>query len=427
MGENVIEVRNLGKAYRIGLKENKSETLGSTITAWLKSPLRNYQRLKGLSKIGEDANDDDIYWALRDISFTVKKGEVLGIIGRNGAGKSTMLKLLSRITDPTRGEIEIAGRVASLLEVGTGFSPDLTGRENTYLNGTILGMTRKEIDAKFDEIVAFSGIEKFIDTPVKRYSSGMKVRLGFAVAAFLDPDILILDEVLAVGDAEFQKKCLGKMQDVAEQQGRTVLFVSHNMTAVKSLCTRAIWLKDGLVAAEGNVNDVVNQYLKLFSTSTLRQSWNIDDAPGNDEAKLLSATIFPPDDREIFHIGEPVEMEFEFLNLGINREARYDITFHLYDEMSNLIFMGTTASEDIKSQTNGVFKAQVRIPEHIFHEGTYTVARLLFVRNKGRVVYEHKDVLTFEVTNPGQDFGRVDKKEGIIKPRLNWQIQLQND
>lgn len=427
MDEEVIKVKHLGKAYRIGLKDQKNETLGATLGAWLKSPLKNYRRLRGLSKITEDAEGNDIYWALRDISFNVKKGEVLGVIGRNGAGKSTLLKLLSRITDPTKGEIEISGRVASLLEVGTGFNPDLTGRENTYLNGTILGMSRKEIDAKFDDIVAFSGIEKFIDTPVKRYSSGMKVRLGFAVAAFLDPDILILDEVLAVGDAEFQKKCLGKMQDVAEQQGRTVLFVSHNMTAVKSLCTKAIWLKDGYIAAEGNVTDVVNQYLKLFSTSTLKQVWDEQDAPGNDEARLLSAMIFSPEDRELFFIGESVEMEFEFLNLGINREARYDITFHLYDEMSNLVFMGTTTSEEITQQTNGRFKARVRIPEHIFHEGTYTIGRLLFVRNKGRVVYEHKDVLTFEVAHQGQSFGRVDKKEGIIKPRLDWQIKLQND
>ncbi|RYD59423.1 MAG: ABC transporter ATP-binding protein [Sphingobacteriales bacterium] len=427
MEEAIIKVRDLAKAYRVGLREQKSETLSGALVSWLKSPIKNYTRLRNLSRIDSDSKDDDIHWAVNDVSFDVNRGDVLGIIGRNGAGKSTLLKLLSRITEPTKGSIEIQGRVASLLEVGTGFSPDLTGRENTYLNGTILGMTRKEVDRKFDEIVAFSGVEKFIDTPVKRYSSGMKVRLGFAVAAFLDPDILILDEVLAVGDAEFQKKCLGKMQDVADQQGRTVLFVSHNMTAVQSLCTRAVWLQDGGIAAAGPVTTVVNDYLRLFSTSNLKQSWAINAAPGNDEAKLLSATIHKHEDRETFQPGEAVEMEFQFLNIGINRQARYDITFHLIDEMSNTVFVGTTVFENIEEQINGVFKAKVKIPEHILHEGTYTVGRLIFLRNKGRVVYEHKDVLSFEIINTAQDLGRIGKKEGIIKPRLNWQIQLHND
>jgi lipopolysaccharide transport system ATP-binding protein len=426
MSDTIIKVRDLAKAYRIGLRDDGSETLSGAIVSWLKSPVKNYTRLRNLSKISADTTDQDVHWALKDISFDVQKGEVLGIIGRNGAGKSTLLKILSRITDPTKGYAEIKGRVASLLEVGTGFNPDLTGRENTYLNGTILGMTKKEVDRKFDEIVAFSGIEKFVDTPVKRYSSGMKVRLGFAVAAFLEPDILILDEVLAVGDAEFQKKCLGKMQDVAEQQGRTVLFVSHNMTAVQSFCTKALWLQNGTVARTGSVADVVTDYLKLFSSSHLKQTWNADNAPGNHEARLISATVFAPADREYFYAGEPVTIEFEYLNYGIQREARYDIKFHLMDERGHVVFMGASYFEEYGLQVSGVLKFRVGIPADILNEGTYTISRLLFLRDKGRVIFEHKDVVTFEVLNQAQSFGRInDRKEGVVKPRLSWDVQLQ--
>ncbi len=259
-----IKVDNLGKAYRIGLKESKHENLSGAIKAALMKPIRNFRRISNLKKFGNEA-EHDIFWANRHISFTVSKGEVLGIIGKNGAGKSTLLKLLSRITDPTEGRIELHGKVASLLEVGTGFNPDLTGSENIYLNGTILGLTRKEVNERFDQIVEFSGIEKFMETQVKRYSSGMKVRLAFAVAAHLDPEILIIDEVLAVGDAEFQKKCLGKMQEVAGREGRTVLFVSHDMAAVKKLCTRAILLEAGEISKEGTPTEVVDHYLKNAS------------------------------------------------------------------------------------------------------------------------------------------------------------------
>lgn len=257
-----IKVSNLGKAYRIGLKQKKQETLAGSIIAAIKAPVRNFRNISNLNKLKNQEGGADIFWANRNINFEVHKGEVLGIIGKNGAGKSTLLKLLSRITEPTEGRIEIHGKVASLLEVGTGFNPDLTGSENIYLNGTILGLTRKEIDARYNDIIEFSGIEKFIETPVKRYSSGMKVRLAFAVAAHIDPEILIIDEVLAVGDAEFQKKCLGKMKEVAGKTGRTVLFVSHDMAAVKNLCTRAILLQKGSITFEGHPNNVVDYYLK---------------------------------------------------------------------------------------------------------------------------------------------------------------------
>ena len=215
MNNPAIQVEHLGKRYRIGSREDELDTLGERLWSWVRSPLQNYRRLRSLSHFSENGESADVIWALRDISFSVSQGEALGVIGRNGAGKSTLLKVLSRITPPTTGRVVLGGRVASLLEVGTGFHPELTGRENVYLNGSILGMTRPEIDRKFDEIVAFSGIEKFIDTPVKRYSSGMRVRLAFSVAAHLEPEILLIDEVLAVGDAEFQRKCLGKMKDVA--------------------------------------------------------------------------------------------------------------------------------------------------------------------------------------------------------------------
>ncbi|NOZ70655.1 MAG: ABC transporter ATP-binding protein, partial [Chloroflexi bacterium] len=260
MSDIAIQVENLGKRYRIGVQEERYDTLGAQMLAWLQSPLNNYRRLRSLSRFGENGQAEDVIWALKDVSFTVKEGEVLGVIGRNGAGKSTLLKVLSRITPPTTGYVRLSGNVASLLEVGTGFHPELTGRENIYLNGSILGMTKSEIDRKFDEIVAFSGVEKFIDTPVKRYSSGMRVRLAFSVAAHLEPEILLVDEVLAVGDAEFQRKCLGKMQDVAGA-GRTVLFVSHNMPAITRLCQRALLFENGRLVMEGPSDVVVASYL----------------------------------------------------------------------------------------------------------------------------------------------------------------------
>jgi len=259
MSNSVIKVQNLSKRYRLGLKEKQADTLVGQISQIIRSPWENLKRLRELNRFGEE--DESVFWALKDVSFEVKEGEVLGIIGKNGAGKSTLLKILSQITEPTSGKIEIHGRVASLLEVGTGFHPELSGRENIYMNGTILGMTRREIDSKLDEIIDFSGVEKFIDTPVKFYSSGMKVRLGFSVAAHLDPEILIIDEVLAVGDYEFQAKCLKKMDSVSKE-GRTVLFVSHNLEAIKTLCSRILVLKDGKINFDGEVKSGIRFYLE---------------------------------------------------------------------------------------------------------------------------------------------------------------------
>lgn len=261
-----ISVRQLGKMYRLNHQAKRTDSFRDAITSVVTSPWRRFKQLRGM-----DADMEE-FWALRNISFDIQPGEVVGIIGRNGAGKSTLLKILSRIVEPTEGEIHLRGRVASLLEVGTGFHPELTGRENIYLNGSILGMRKREIDAKFDEIVAFSEVEKFLDTPVKRYSSGMYVRLAFSVAAHLDPEILIVDEVLAVGDAAFQQKCLGKMKEASQRVGRTVLFVSHNMATVKLLCSRAIVLGKGRVEIDSTPWEAVDAYISTSSSDPASQS-----------------------------------------------------------------------------------------------------------------------------------------------------------
>ena len=268
-----IKVENISKIYRIGLKQEMHDSFARTVLEFLRSPLKNYRKYRSLYQFDdiESINDSnsgtgssDIIWALRDVCFEVEQREVVGIIGKNGAGKSTLLKILSRITDPTRGRAEMDGRISSLLEVGTGFHQELTGRENVYLNGTILGLKKKEVDSKYDEIVDFSGVEKFIDTPVKRYSSGMKVRLAFSVAAHLEPEIFLVDEVLAVGDAEFQKKCLRAMDDM-RSGGRTVIFISHHMAAVENLCPRVIWLDNGQVRQDGDAREVIKAYLSSFA------------------------------------------------------------------------------------------------------------------------------------------------------------------
>jgi len=290
MSDVVIKIENLSKQYRLGLIG--TGTLSHDLNRWwcrMRGKEDPYLKVTQ-TNVRDKRGDSEFVWALRDVNFEVKQGEVLGIIGRNGAGKSTLLKILSRVTAPTTGCAKIKGRIASLLEVGTGFHPELTGRENIYLNGAILGMTKAEIAGKLDEIVAFSGCERYIDTPVKRYSSGMMVRLGFAVAAHLEPEILIVDEVLAVGDAEFQKKCIGKMQDISTG-GRTVLFVSHNMGAVSALCPRVIEVADGRIVEDGPVEQVVQGYLTRGASTDGSRSWSVDSAPGESGVKLLSVRV----------------------------------------------------------------------------------------------------------------------------------------
>jgi len=289
MTSTIIQVNNLSKQYHIGAQERLNRTFREAVVDTFKAPVRNFRNLKRLTKFEEKQQQDTI-WALKDVSFKVQSGDVVGIIGRNGAGKSTLLKILSRITEPTSGEIKLYGRVSSLLEVGTGFHPELTGRENIYLNGTILGMRKQEIDRKFDEIVAFSEIEKFLDTPVKRYSSGMYVRLAFAVAAHLEPEILLVDEVLAVGDAAFQKKCLGKMGDVAKE-GRTVLFVSHNMAAVQSLCARSLLIESGKLKYDGSTESTVSYYRETSSSLSNLPIKDRSDRKGEGPLRFTKVTF----------------------------------------------------------------------------------------------------------------------------------------
>lgn len=311
MSTAAITVEDLSKAYRLGVREEVPDTLFGAVTSLLKSPLDNLRRLRRLNTARQQGDSDDTLWALRDVCFEVRDGEVLGVVGHNGAGKSTLLKILSRITTPTGGRVVTRGRVSSLLEVGTGFHPELTGRENVYMNGTILGMSKQDIDRRFDEIVAFSGVEKFLDTPTKRYSSGMQVRLAFAVAAHLEPEVLIIDEVLAVGDAEFQQKCLGRMKDVA-RSGRTVLFVSHNMSAIRRLCGRAIVMRHGRIECDAPVATALDQYLTRVDSQTETPLADRTDRRGSGQARLQSAVVSCPDEESGMLIcGRAAEIELQ--------------------------------------------------------------------------------------------------------------------
>lgn len=342
----------------------------------------------------DNVSIDDRFWALQDINLEIKSGEALGIIGRNGAGKSTLLKILSRVTAPTQGAVKIRGRIGSLLEVGTGFHPELSGRENIFLNGAILGMRRNEIQKKFDEIVAFAEVEKFIDTPVKRYSSGMYVRLAFAVAAHLDPEILVVDEVLAVGDAQFQKKCLGKMGEVSKNEGRTVLFVSHNMTAIKSLCRQAVLLEAGMIKSWGETGDVVDEYLK--STMTLHeQIWESpENAPGNEKARLRLARIrinHSEMKQDAIKVDTPLIFEFEAWNYVENALLNYSLVI---SNNEGLIVFNDCS--DAVSCPVGIFRGVCHVPGNYLNDIRYTV-RILLVKDQSIGLIDMHDVLIFDV------------------------------
>jgi lipopolysaccharide transport system ATP-binding protein len=361
----IIKAEQISKQYRIGTRETAYSTVRETLMTALRSPFRT-RRSKG-------NGDGSTIWALKDVSFEVQPGEVIGIIGRNGAGKSTLLKILSRITEPTTGRAELYGRVGSLLEVGTGFHPELTGRENIFLNGSILGMTRKEIERKFDEIVAFAEVDLFIDTPVKRYSSGMYLRLAFAVAAHLEPEILVVDEVLAVGDAAFQKKCLGKMSDVA-RQGRTVLFVSHNMTAIRSLCSRAILLQQGRKAMEGEAGMCIDRYLAEVTKEASNEA-ELTEAPrprvADKTLQIERVRIVSLDGRPLVRSGDPFEMELDFrvsdpivgVTLGINVQS--------VDSVSIMECRSSHHYGAIEISVPGQYRISCRIKQNILSPGLY--------------------------------------------------------
>lgn len=415
----VLKVSDLSKQYRLGLVG--TGTLGDDLKRW-------YYRLRGKDdpfiKVG-DVNDrstkggSDYVWALRNINFEVKQGEVLGIIGKNGAGKSTLLKILSRITSPTAGNIKIKGRISSLLEVGTGFHPELTGRENIYLNGAILGMTRAEIIDKEQDIIAFSGCERFVDTPVKRYSSGMRVRLAFAVASFLEPDILVIDEVLAVGDADFQKKAIGKMQDISKDDGRTVLFVSHNMAAVKSLCTRAIVIEHGEICFDGSTDEAVSYYLKGETGINNLKTFNIEIIESN-VFKLNSISIRNVDRDFEAPISENLEIELA-TNIFIksNNPENYHITFHLYNELGEPLFSfnNTRGRVSLKQGENCL---TCKFPEWFFQSGEYFLT-FFVIENRLKAHFIEKDIMSFTVIDAERDIGVYFGREpGNIRPNFKW-------
>lgn len=424
MSDNEIVIRSEGisKAYRIGVKDQRYDTLGAALVSWLKSPVANFRRVRSLSNIKTNDEDDSVFWALRGIDFDVKRGDVLGIIGRNGAGKSTLLKILSRITEPTSGRIRIYGRVASLLEVGTGFNPELTGRENVFLNGAILGMTKREIESKFDEIVDFSGVERFIDTPVKRYSSGMKVRLAFAVAAHLDPEILIIDEVLAVGDFEFQKKCLGKMNDIAEAEGRTVLFVSHDMSAVQKLCNTGICLVDGKIAFRGTAVDAAEYYFKSWKNPELTSAINLNFAGrrGDGPVKVESVVTLTEDYQPHvnFQIGQSIVIK-------ISIKAETDLTgvligFAIKSINGTEVFHSTSRYSDVGMVVNqGVTEVLVKYDPNVLMPGMYSFRVSLHWNNalSDRV----DDICRFEIDNIAKTPERIpDYKVGHFYYPISW-------
>ncbi len=364
------------------------------------------------------------FWALRDVSFELERGKVLGIIGRNGAGKSTLLKILSRITEPSEGRVTIRGRVASLLEVGTGFHPELTGRENIFLNGSILGMTRAEIKSKFDEIVDFAGVEKFLDTPVKRYSSGMYVRLAFAVAAHLEPEILIVDEVLAVGDAEFQKKCLGKMREVSRGEGRTVLFVSHNMAAISGLCQRAILLDHGDMVMDGTVDRVISQYLSAQQEGTGIVEWAGSRQPACPELRFRRAFVT----NESGETGKILDLRCPF-TLALEYEAitpTHDliIGFDMHNADGILVCGSNNIGFTLGTiQQPGVYQTFCRFPGAIFNAGRYEVRFIAHTTES--VLLATELCLTFEFEDMIGHGGRFEKVHGIVRPNLEWEVVAQ--
>ena len=430
MSETVIKVENLSKQYRLGVVG--TGTISHDLNRW-------WYKVRGKKdpylKVGE-TNDRSVkggseyVWALKDVGFEVKQGEVLGIIGKNGAGKSTLLKLLSRVTSPTTGEIKAKGRIASLLEVGTGFHPELTGRENIFLNGAILGMTKTEIKKNLEEIVDFSGTARFVDTPVKRYSSGMRVRLAFAVAAHLEPEILIVDEVLAVGDAEFQKKAIGKMQDVSSGGGRTVLFVSHSMRAISLLCHNCILLDNGEVKEHNTTEKIISRYLDNYQSINPSISFTLDKAPGNEFAKLLSVSALDHGDKicSVFDVSQPLKIKVEYLDT--NNYYSNTAILHFKNENGDTLFatneFNNSQWERIH-QKKGLVTAICQVPAHFLTEGKIFILVAVGNYNPNIVHLKLDEAISFEIVDNRLEKGARGIAEGVwpglIRPLLSWDIQ----
>jgi lipopolysaccharide transport system ATP-binding protein len=432
MGDIALRVEDLSKQYRIGGSRETYTTLRDTLTDIIAAPFRRARQLFG-DKHGRAAEPDDILWALKDVSFEIKRGEVVGIIGHNGAGKSTLLKILSRITEPTGGYADIYGRVGSLLEVGTGFHPELTGWENIYLNGAILGMRRAEIQRKFDEIVAFAEIGKFLNTPVKHYSSGMYMRLAFAVAAHLEPEILLVDEVLAVGDARFQKKCLNKMREVG-QGGRTVLFVSHNMSAIARLCERTILLSEGRVLRDGPSHAVLSAYLNSELGTTVTREWSdLAKAPGGEVARLQAVRVRTEDGyiTDAVDIRRPVgiEMEYEVLKPGYAMFSH----FQFFNEEGIHVFSAHDVSPAWRRRPRPVGRwiSTAWVPGNFLSEGTMFVgAGLATLDPEIEQFYEHDAVAFRLVDSLDGDSARGDyagPMRGVVRPLLQWSTHITAD
>ena len=417
-----IEFENISKQYRLGLVSTR--TLSHDLNRWW--TMNILRKEDPYLKIGE-VNDrshkgkSEYVWALRDINFKVEQGDVVGIIGKNGAGKSTLLKILSKVTSPTTGTIKTRGRIGSLLEVGTGFHPEMTGRENIYMNGAILGMTKQEINRKLDEIIDFSGCERYIDTPTKRYSSGMMVRLGFSVAAHLEPEILVVDEVLAVGDAEFQKKAIGKMQDVSRGEGRTVLFVSHNMTSIKKLCKRGVVLKNGSVDYDGEVKSAVDYYIGAnYANSNNLYFDDLDNAPGNENIRIRSLSFSPSVGNEI-NIGSGIDIELVFRN---NKEnAIIDATFELRTVDDIIVFHQGQIISPNKDSKKGEYKVTMKVPSYLLNAGRY-VMRIWFGENCRYLIWgvmEH----SFEVNQIfGKDGFVIGNRPGVLHTNLDFKSEF---
>lgn len=413
MSQAAIQASGVGKHYKLGLRE-RNVSLRETITRMVSAPF------------GKRGTADEMFWALQDISFEVRQGEVIGVIGRNGAGKSTLLKILSRITEPTAGRIVLRGRVASLLEVGTGFHPELTGRENIYLNGAILGMRRNDIRRRFDEIVAFAEVERFLDTSVKHYSSGMYMRLAFSVAAHLEPDVMLIDEVLAVGDSAFQRKCLNKMESVGKH-GRTVIFVSHSMSAIARLCPRTILLDGGHLRIDGDTPAVVREYLSSgLGTSAAREWPDPSKRPGNDIVRLRAVRVRTEKGRieEAVDIRRPVtiEMEYEVLTGGTVLVPN----LHLFNEEGACLFVSQDLSPAWrrKGRPAGTYRSEATIPGNFLAEGSISVTAAISTTDPVAIHVNEPDAVAFQVVDKAEgDSVRGDYRgplPGAVRPMLSW-------
>jgi lipopolysaccharide transport system ATP-binding protein len=432
MPEIVISAENLCKSYLVGHRSAQREGY-LVLRDVIAREARNFSRkaldfVRGRQIVQGDEVEQ--FWALRDVSFEVKQGEVLGIIGRNGAGKSTLLKILSRITEPDRGRVTLRGRVASLLEVGTGFHPELTGRENIFLNGAILGMKRAEIKSKFDEIVAFAEVERFLDTPVKRYSSGMYVRLAFSIAAHLEPEILVVDEVLAVGDAEFQKKSIGKMHSVATKERRTVLFVSHNLQAIQSLCDRAILLDSGAVTMQGQPRSVVTKYLAQAQPSNGERVWSQETAPGNASITLMAVRVLSSQDepRGTLDSDDDMFVELEFLANGSNPgHASLCVGFDLANSEGLTVlrtYQTDLPPERWPPMQMGSNRWRCKIPKGLLNGGDFFVSPRIGIHNVSWIVHEDA-VLQFRMNlrhgvSPLWSSLTAANRPGLVAPILDW-------